>query len=512
MSSKIKAVIVGAGAGGIATAAFLTKEGFDVEVYEKNPNPGGRCGQMTQNGYRFDLGATILLMPSIYREVFSALGMDMDKELETSSLEPVYKIFFEDGTVFPYTRLEEEMKAQLEAIEPGCYNRYQKYISEGYDFFNRSMKQLLNRNYRNIFDFINLKTLLLLLRMKIWIRHMNYIRKYFKDPRLQKVFTFQNIYVGQNPYRQPAFFSMLPSAEVIEGALFPKGGMYSIVSQLMQATTDWGAKFYFNKEVESILTEGDAVKGIKLRNGGAVNDVSADNNGEVVSADIVIANADLPYVYKNLLPSGAAAGRLARKKYSCSAMVFHWGVDKRYPQLSHHSIFLNEPYKKGMDMIFKKKSLSGNPSFYIHAPAGTDPAAAPEGEETISVIIPSPNVDKRFRQDWEEMKQSARSAVIRRLKEAGLTDIEEHIRFELSFLPTTFESYCNVTHGSVFGSLSHSLFQMGYFRPHNRHRKYKNLYFAGGSTHPGNGIPLVLLSAKLTSERITKDLNKNPVK
>ncbi|MCK9304158.1 MAG: phytoene desaturase family protein [Bacteroidales bacterium] len=493
MGSRKKAVIIGAGTGGITTAAFLAKAGFDVEVYEKNPNPGGRCGQMMQNGYRFDLGATILLMPSIYREVFSALGMDMDKELETSSLEPVYKIFFEDGTVFPYTRLEEEMKAQLEAIEPGCYNRYQKYISEGYDFYNRSMKLLLNRNYRNIFDFINLKTLLLLLRMKIWIRHMNYIRKFFKDPRLQKVFTFQNIYVGQNPYRQPAFFSMLPSAEVIEGALFPKGGMYRIVSRLMQAATDWGAKFYFNKEVESIITEGREVKGIKLRNGG------------VVYADIVIANADLPYVYKNLLPSRAAAGRLARKSYSCSAMVFHWGVDKSYPQLSHHSIFLNEPYKKGMDLIFKKKSLSDNPSFYIHAPSGTDPAAAPEGHETISVIIPSPNVDKRFSQNWEELKQSARSSVIRRLKEAGLTDIEEHIRFELSFLPTTFESYCNVSHGSVFGSLSHSLFQMGYFRPHNRHGKYKNLYFSGGSTHPGNGIPLVLLSAKLTSERIIKE-------
>jgi phytoene desaturase len=493
MSSQKKAVIIGAGAGGIATAAFLAKEGFDVEVYEKNPNPGGRCGQMTQDGYRFDLGATILLMPSIYREVFSALGLDMDKELETASLEPVYKIFFEDGTVFPYTRFEEQMKSQLEAIEPGCYDRYLKYIEEGYDFFNRSMKQLLNRNFYNIFQFISLKNIFLILRLKIWLRHTSYVKKYFKDPRLQKVFTFQNIYVGQNPYRQPAFFSMLPSAEVIEGALFPKGGMYSIVNRLINVSKDNGVKFNYSKEVASILTDGDKVKGITLE------------NGETVRADLVIANADLPYVYRELLPDKAKAKRLERKGYSCSAMVFHWGMDKVYPELSHHSIFLNEPYKLGMDMIFDKKSLSDNPSFYIHAPSRTDPAAAPPGGDTLSVIIPAGNVDERFKQQWQNLKQSARGSVIRRLRQAGFTDIEDHIRFEICYLPTTFESYCNVAHGSVFGSLSHSIFQMGYFRPHNRHKKYKNLYFAGGSTHPGNGIPLVLLSAKLASERIIKD-------
>ncbi len=190
----------------------------------------------------------------------------------------------------------------------------------------------------------------------------------------------------------------------------------------MQAATDWGAKFYFSKEVESILTEGDAVKGIKLRNGGTVNDEGVDNTGGVVYADIVIANADLPMFTR---------------------ICFRWGRQRE---------------------------------------------GLPE-RSTLALL-------------WcftGELRQSARSSVLRRLHEAGLADIEEHIRFELSFLPTTFESYCNVTHGSVFGSLSHSLFQMGYFRPHNRHRKYKNLYFAGGSTHPGNGIPLVLLSAKLTS-------------
>jgi len=493
MNKPQKAVIIGAGVGGITTAVFLAQKGFAVEVYEKNANPGGRCGQMIQEGHRFDLGATILLMPSLYRQVFSALGMDMDKELETTSLEPVYKLFFGDGTNFTFTRNKKKMKKQLEAIEPGSYAQYERYIKEGYDFFQQSMDGLLNRNFYNLFQFINLKSILLLIKLKTWIKHTDYIKRFFKDSRLQKAFTFQNIYVGQNPYRQPAFFSMLPSAEIVEGALFPKGGMHSVVEKLFTTATELGVQFQYKKPVAKILANGNRTEGIQLE------------NGEIINADLVIANADLPYVYNNLLPDKPVAKRLRKKEYSCSAIVFHWGVNKVYPQLDHHSIFLNEPYKAGMEKIFNKKSLSGNPSFYVHSPVRTVKSAAPENQDTLSIIVPAPHLDAKSDQDWQQLKQSARESVIRRLKEVGMTDIEEHIKFEICFLPKTFESYCNVTNGSVFGSLSHTILQMGYFRPHNRHRKYKNLYFVGGSTHPGNGIPLVLLSAKLTSERIIKE-------
>src|ERR1035437_1815274 len=494
MAEHKKAVVIGAGVGGIATAVFLAQKGFAVEVYEKNANPGGRCGQMIQNGHRFDLGATILLMPSLYLQVFSTLGMDMDKELKTTSLEPVYKLFFSDGTGFSFHRNPDKMKSQLEAIEPRSYEQYERYIKEGYRFFNLSMHGLLGRNFYHLFQFINLKSVLLLIKLKTGIKHTNYIKRFFHDRRLQMAFTFQNIYVGQNPYRQPAFFSMLPGAEIVEGALFPKGGMHRVVEKLMATAEELDVQFYFKKTVAKIVVKGNKTEGILLE------------SGEIINADIVIANADLPYIYNELLPENKMAKRLNKKEYSCSAIVFHWGMDKVYPQLEHHTIFLNDPYKQGMDKIFNEKSLSGNPSFYVHAPVRTDKSAAPENGDTLSIIIPAPHLDSDFDQDWQQLKQSARESVIRRLKEAGMADIEEHIKFEICFTPKTFESYCNVTKGSVFGSLSHSIFQMGYFRPHNRHTKYKNLYFVGGSTHPGNGIPLVLLSAKLTSERIMNEL------
>lgn len=488
-----KAVIIGAGVGGLATANFLAKNGYQVEVYEKNCTPGGRCAQKIQDGHRFDLGATILLMPSLYKQVLSELGIDLDKDLETTSLAPIYKLFFSDGTDFSFTRNEEKMKTQLETFEPGSFDKYQAYIKEGYEYFNLAMNGLLGKNFDHLFEFVNLKSIRLLLKLKTYRNHSSYIKEYFSDPRLQKAFTFQNIYVGQNPYEAPAFFSMLPGAEIAEGALFPKGGMHRIVQALLALANKQNVEIHFKTPVEKIILNGKKTEGILL------------DDGTIVHADLVVASADLPYVYDQLLRDKQKTRSLKKKKYSCSAIVFHWGVDKVYPQLDHHSVFLSDPFKEGLDAIFKDKSLADNPSFYIHAPVRSDKTAAPENQDTLSVIVPVAHLDEQAGQDWKLLKQKAREAVIRRLVEAGLSDIEKHIKFEICYLPKTWESSCNVTNGSVFGSLGHTIFQMGYFRPHNQHKKYKNLYFAGGSTHPGNGVPLVLLGAKLTSERILKD-------
>ncbi len=493
MNEQKKAVIIGAGIGGLTTANYLAKNGYSVEIYEKNTNPGGRCGQMIQEGHRFDLGATILLMPSLYKQVLSELDVDLEKDLETSSLEPVYKLFFSDGSDFDFTRDAAKMETQLESIEKGSFQKYQEYVKEGYEYFNLSMNDLLGKNFDHLFQFVNFKSMLLLLKLKTHLKHTDYIRRFFKDPYLQMAFTFQNIYVGQNPYEAPAFFSMLPGAEIAEGALFPKGGMHRIVEKLLELAAKNNVRIHYRKPVEKILVDGKKTDGILLE------------DGTIVHADLVIANADLPYVYDQLLRDKRKSKSLMRKKYSCSAIVFHWGIDKVYPELEHHSVFLNDPYKRGLEKIFTEKSLSENPSFYVHAPVRSDLSAAPENQDTISVVVPVAHLDEKYDQDWKKLKQTARSGVIRRLEEAGLEDIEEHIKFEICYLPKTWETTCNVTRGSVFGSLSHSIFQMGYFRPHNQHKKIRNLYFAGGSTHPGNGVPLVLLGAKLTSERILKD-------
>jgi phytoene desaturase len=288
---------------------------------------------------------------------------------------------------------------------------------------------------------------------------------------------------------------MIPAAELTEGSLFPVGGMYSITEKLVAVAKGHGVQFHFNSEVSKIETKGNNVRSVVLQ------------NGNKASASVVIANADLPYVYRELLPDSFRSRWIDRLKYTCSAVVFHWGLDKTYTQLGHHSVFLSGEYRANLRKIFRDQSLSGNPSFYIHAPVRSDPTAAPPGQDTLSVIIPSGHLDGKDDHNWNELKNTARVSVFKRLKELGLADLEDHIKFEICYLPQTWKSVYNLSRGATFGSLGHNILQMGYFRPHNRHNKYRNLYFVGGSTHPGNGIPLVLLSAKLTSERILKEMN-----
>ena len=332
----------------------------------------------------------------------------------------------------------------------------------------------------------------MLIRLKTYVRHQTYAGRFFKNDYLRKAFTFQNIYVGQDPLKAPALFSMIPAAELIEGSLFTRGGMFSVVSKICSLAEELGVEFFYNNQVEKIEADNKRVTGVVLK------------GGEKEFADFIVANADLPYVYNDLLPDNHKANRLNRMKYTCSAIVFHWGVRKAYPQLGHHSVFLSDKYRENLKLVFDKKSLSSEPSFYVHAPVRTDPGAAPEGQDTLTIIIPSGHLDDRFEQDWVKLKNDARKSIIKRLIKAGLTDLEENIKFEISFLPGAWKNMFNLSRGATFGSLSHNIMQMGYFRPHNQHQKYRNMFFVGGSTHPGNGVPLVLLSAQLTAERILK--------
>lgn len=493
MENKKTAVIIGAGIGGITTAIYLAKRGYNVNIYEKNSVPGGRCGQLIHEGHRFDLGATMLLMPGVYREIFDSVGIDFDKALEVKPLDNLYKLYFDDGKEIVFTTDLKKMESQLEAIEKGSFKRSEEYVAKGYNFFQIAYKKLIGRNFYNFFEFATPKNMLMLIRLRTYLTHQKYVQRFFRNPHLQMAYTFQNIYVGQSPFDAPAFFSMIPAIELMEGSFFPKGGIYSIVERLKSEAIKAGVRFYFDKEVSGIEVNRVKAKAITLP------------GGEVIGADLIIANADLPYIYRELLPDKIKSRRIEKMKYSCSAMVFHWGLDKKYPQLAHHNVFLNDGFRTGLRVIFKDKSADANPSFYVHAPVRTDPSAAPENHDTLSVIIGIGHLDETKKQDWNNFRKISRDAVIGRLKKAGLTDIEEHIKHEICYSPKTWESAFHVSRGSVFGSLSHSLFQMGYFRPHNRHNKYKNLYFVGGSTHPGNGIPLVLLSAKLTAERILKE-------
>jgi phytoene desaturase len=228
-------------------------------------------------------------------------------------------------------------------------------------------------------------------------------------------------------------------------------------------------------------------------------------DGAFHQADIIVANADLPYVYNSLLPENKTSRRLNSMKYTCSAMVFHWGINRTYRQLEQHNVFVSGNPTESFNTIFRDKSIPGDPTIYVHSPVKSDSSAAPPGQDSITAIVHSGHIDGRKKQDWEALKEFARENILNRLAREGMNDLKEHIKFEICHTPEIFRTHFNLSRGSVFGSLGHEITQMAYFRPRNRHRLFRNLFFVGGSTQPGSGIPLVLVSSKLVTEEILKN-------
>jgi phytoene desaturase len=493
MSSRVTALVIGAGIGGIAAAARLARSGYEVTVLEKNNKPGGRCDQFIREGHRFDVGPTLFLMPEIFAETFAALGERMEDHLDLCRIDPTYRIRFDDGAQLTLTSDLHALQAQLEAIEPGSFPGFLRYLEEGYKHYHVSLDRFVGRNFDGYLDYLSPRNLPLLFQLKALVKHYDNVGNYFRDPHLKAAFTFQNMYLGLSPYDAPATYSLLQYAELVQGVWFPVGGMYRVIERFEALARAQGVHLEYNTPVKQIEVESNRATGVILADGSRRR------------GDVIVANADLPYVYRDLLPDAAEAERLERKKYTCSAIMFYWGVDRVYPQLGMHNVFLAGDYRASFERIFRSHDLPEAPSFYVHAPARVDPTAAPPNQDTLFVLAPVGHLDDSHAQDWEALHRRARTAVLERLAEHGVSALEQHLKFEVSYTPHDWLSLYNLAKGSAF-SLSHDFWQVGYLRPRNRHARYRNLYFVGGSTHPGTGLPIVLISARLTTERILKEV------
>jgi len=491
--NRTSVIVIGAGVGGIAAAARLAQQGYTVTVVEKNATPGGRCNQIWKEGHRFDTGPTLLLMPEVFAETYAALGEHLDEQLKLLRIDPTYRVRFDDGFELTLTADINRMQAQLEAIEPGSFGGLLAYLNEGHRHYRLSLERFVGRNFYSYLDYFSPANLPLLFQLKALQTHYSNIGRYFADPHLKAAFTFQNMYLGLSPYDAPATYSLLQYTELADGVWLPVGGMYEIVRTLTAIAEKKGVSFLYEAAVERIETEGDRAVGVLLA------------DGRRLAADLVVANADLPYVYRTLLPPSQAARQLDAKQYTCSAITFYWGMDKTFPQFGTHNVYLAGDYRASFDRIFKDHTLPDEPSFYVHAPARADASAAPEGEDTLMILMPVGHLNGR--QDWDALKTRARQTLFARLASLGISDIEQHIKFEIAYGAPEWQSLYNLEKGAAFG-LSHNFLQVGYLRPHNRHDRYRNLYFVGASTHPGTGLPIVLLSARLTTERILKETSQ----
>lgn len=492
MKSK-SVIVIGAGIGGITAATHLAKRGMKVTVLEKNSRPGGRCDRFSRDGHHFDTGPTLLVMPLLYESEFAALGTSMRELLELQRVDPTYHLAFDDGSKLALTADMDSMRQQLEAFEPGGFQNFQRYIEEGKRHYQVGMEKMVNRDFRKASDFFNVGNLPIVTRMKPFANHYRNMSAYFDDPRLKSAFTFQDVYMGLSPFEAPATFSMMPYTELAHGVWYPQSGMYSFVEALVGLAARAGVEFEFEASVERIDVNGSRARGVLL------------DNGRQLTADVVLANADLPYVYNHLLPKDGQAKRLSRKRFSCSVVSFFWGVDKLYPQLPPHTLFLADDYRDNFTSIIRDLDLPANPSLYVHAPTRLDPAMAPEGQDTIIGIVPVGHLSENGEQDWAAIRDQARQHVFRRLKTIGVNDLEDHLKFEVNFTPLSWLKRYNLMKGSTHG-LCHNLTQLGYFRPSNRHSRYHNLYFTGASTHPGTGLPTAMVSGRHAAQRIVDEL------
>ncbi|MBU0495112.1 MAG: phytoene desaturase [Chloroflexi bacterium] len=489
-------IIIGAGVGGIATAARLAQKGYDVTVLEKNDRPGGRASLIQEQGYTFDTGPSLFLMPETYAATYTDLGERMEDHLDLARIDPTYRVHFHDGSSIELTGDLLHMREQLEAIEPGSFEAYARFVAEGYRHYTLSIDRFVGRNFYNLLEFFSPANLPMMFQLKALQKHYADVSGYFQSPRLRAALSFQNMYLGLSPFDAPATFTLLQYTELAEGVWYPRGGMYSIVTSLTGIAEGLGVRFQYNTPVTRIDVDGQRATGVTLE------------GGEQLKADLVIANADLPWVYANLLPDDGTAAKLDRKKFTSATFMFYWGLKgERTDKLMHHNVFLSDDrYRESFHQIFDEHLLPAEPSFYIHAPVRTVPSFAPADGDALMVLVPTGHMDEAHaeRQDWPALQQRARRDVLKRLARLGLDDIEERIVFESTFTPPDYLRIWNLAKGAAFG-LSHNFSQIGYLRPHNRHARYGNLYFVGASTHPGTGVPIVLLSARLTTERILKE-------
>ncbi len=487
-AGKRQAVVVGAGVGGLAAAARLARQGFDVQLFEKTGGPGGRCNRMQVDGFTWDLGPTIVLMPEVFQETFTALGRRMEDYLTLMRCDPNYRIHYRDGSAITFTSELCAMGRELERVEPGSYQRYLAFLAQGRTQYRTGLDHLVGRNYAGVSDYFMPSVLKRVLEVRAHRRMYADVSRFFQDERLRAAMTFQTMYLGVSPFAAPAVFGLLPFTELGVGVWFPQGGLYAIPLALEKVAREEGVRLHYDAPVQRILTEGRRATGVRLE------------SGEEVKADVVLCNADLPYAYEKLLdPSVTRLKRADKLRYTSSGYMLYLGMRRRYEGLLHHNVVFGRDYKGSFDDIFERFRVPEDPSFYVNAPAHTDASLAPPGKDALYVLVPVPHQHPGL--DWKVEGPRVRAKVFQRLAELGYPELERDIEVERVVTPDDWATSFTLAKGSAFG-LAQNFFQIGPFRPSNQDPRVKNLFFVGASTQPGTGLPTVLISARLVVERM----------
>ena len=496
---KKKVIVVGAGVAGLASAIRLQHAGYQVELYEKESTPGGKMNRIEMDGYKFDLGPSIVMMPELYREIFELCNRNPDDYIPMERLDPMYQVYFSDIPDNPIdissdlTKLTKTMESISEEDAEGFFH----YLHEIYKRYLVGKHDIIQRPFRKHSDFYNLPMLRKALKMKAFDTADHFIGKYIKNERLKQIISFQTLYIGISPFKGPSFYTMLPMIQFLYGVWFIKGGMYTMALAMEKLFKELGGTIFYDKNVQEICIKNHKATGIMV-------------DDQKVPSDFIVCNADFPYAMKNLINDKTAKGKYTDKKidsmeYSCSCFLLYLGMNKKYEEIEHvHNFIFNEKMEKNMHDIFTGEKLT-NASFYVYIASKMDPSLAPDGKDGLYILMPVSNADAADYQWNDETIDYYRSHILDTLKKIhGFENVENEIVTETCITPLDFESKFNAYNGAAFG-LQPTLFQSNNLRPQSKASNCSNLYFTGSSTHPGAGVPIVLLSARIAAQELMHD-------
>ncbi len=484
--------MIGAGFGGLAAALRARALGHQVDVFERLDRLGGRARVFVRDGYSFDAGPTVLTAPHLFEELFALFGERLSDHVRLLPVDPWYRITFADGRHFDYGGDEAEMARKVAAFSPSDAAGFARLMARTRELFEIGYEQYGAAAFHS--PATMLRVLPHLLRLGGWRSMHALVASHLKDESLRRVFTLQTLLIGGHPWRTPAIYALIQHLERRWGIWFAQGGTASVVAALADLARRHGVTFHTGRTVERIAVADGHVTGITLQ------------GGTTVPADRVIANADAPAVYADLLPPAERRRwtdrRLRRLQPSMGLFVLYFGTTRQYPDVAHHTMVLGERYRELLDEVFgTSPTLPEDLSLYLHRPTATDPALPPPGHDAFYVLAPVPNL--RAPIDWRTAGPVMRDRVVAILSRRGLPGLDRHITSESWLAPDDFARDYLSRDGSGF-STAPTLMQSAWFRFHNRCGDVAGLYLVGAGTHPGAGVPGVLTSAKVV-EALLRD-------
>ncbi len=482
-SESKKCIVIGAGVSGLASAIRMRNKGYAVEVFEANAFPGGKLSSERNGKYRFDMGPSVFTMPHFADELFHLSGKNPRDYFEYEQLDPVYRYFYEDGTVLDGYHGNERFAEEIARKTIDSKEDIYRFLKKAEYMYSLTHEVFLHNSLHKVKNFLTWRV-----ARGIWnfgkigaFDTMNSAnKKALKDPRLVQLFNRYATYNGSSPYLAPATLNVISHVEIQRGAFYPKGGMYSITRALEKLAKDLGVVFHYSTRVEEIIIEKKIAKGIRHANGES-------------RADVVITNSDVYTTYHKLMPEQKKPQQTLNQPKSSSGIIFYWGIKQSFEQLKLHNILFAKDYEEEFDTIFSKKDIYHDPTIYVNITSKHTPDDAPEGCENWFSFI---NVPNNQGQDWDAFIDKGREAVINKVNRMLKTDIRPLIECEMVFDPRVIEKRTSSAFGAIYGNSSNNKFA-AFLRHPNFSGRIKNLYFCGGSVHPGPSVPLCLLSAKI---------------